>query len=378
MKIYIEASSLFQRRTGIGQYSKRLIEQVSKIDKNNSYTLFAFLFAKKEPNLPVKSSNVYYKFIKFMPSKVYSRLLKSGVRINVDKLIGAPADLYIFTNFVVWPISKSKRAWSIIYDVSFIEYPEYSEPKNRKYLMKFVGQTVKRSEKIITISENAKREILEHYPDSKGKIEIINPAVDHEQYFPRNKNDISQVKKKYNISGSYILYTGTLEPRKNIVGIINAYAKLTNHIKDKISLVLAGGAGWLDTEIYNKLEEYKSLNIIKTGYIDDEDLPALYSGASVFVYPSYYEGFGMPPLEAMACGTPVITSSSSSLPEVVGNAGIMVKPDDINSLTLNIEKVLKDKILSSDMTEKGIIQAKKFSWEKSANKFIKLIDSLNK
>jgi glycosyltransferase involved in cell wall biosynthesis len=199
--------------------------------------------------------------------------------------------------------------------------------------------------------------------------------VDHEEYYPKNTKEISIIKNKYNIKGEYILYTGTLEPRKNIVGILESYSMLLDEFKNEYSLVLAGGKGWLDDEIENKLNELKDLNIVRTGYVEDDDLPALYSGATLFIYPSFYEGFGMPPLEAMACGTPVITSNNSSLPEVVGNAGIMVDAKDTRSLTKNIEKVLKSKKLQSEMSKKGLKQAKNFSWEKSAKKLLELIES---
>jgi glycosyltransferase involved in cell wall biosynthesis len=373
MKIFIEGSSVYQKRTGVGQYTKRIFENLIFIDKKNKYTLFAFLFAKKEPRAPIESPNLSYKYIKFMPGKIYNKLLKNNIKLNIDILLNRKPDLIIFPNFVAWPTSKKTRVWSIIYDASYLEHPEYSDKKNRDYLIKFVGKTVERSEKIITISENAKKEIENHYPSSKNKIEIISPAVDHKEYFPKDKTEITTVIKKYGIDKNYILYTGTLEPRKNIVGILNAYNKLTEKLKGEYQLVLAGGKGWLDDEIEEKLEELKELNIIRTGYVADEDLPALYSGASVFVYPSFYEGFGMPPLEAMACGTPVITSNNSSLPEVVGNAGIMIDANDTSALAKNIEKVLISQKMQSEMSKKGLKQAKKFSWEKSAKKMLKII-----
>ena len=208
-----------------------------------------------------------------------------------------------------------------------------------------------------------------------AKIEIVNPAINHAVHRPASKQSIDRVKTKYGIKGQYILYTGTLEPRKNIVGILEGYSALPKNILSSYTLVLAGGKGWLDEEIEEKLTELKELNIIRTGYVADEDLPALYSGATVFVYPSFYEGFGMPPLEAMACGTPVITSNNSSLPEVVGEAGIMIDAKDTKTLTESIEKVISNTKLQNEMIKKGIKQAKKFSGEESAKKLHGLIDT---
>lgn len=378
MKIFVEGNSISNQRSGIGQYTKRLFESISKIDKFNTYTFFSFWFiTKKIMPKPIFGKKIHYKYIRFIPGKLFNFLFKKNINLPIDKLIREKADLYIFPNFVIWPISSEERCWSVIYDVSYIEYPEYSDKKNREYLKSFVGKTVDRSEKIITISENAKNEIEKYYPNSSGKITIISPAVDHEEYYPRKIDEVKRIKSKFKITKEYILYTGTLEPRKNIVGLLNAYSELPKNIRDNFQLVLAGGKGWLDEEIEAKLNDLKDLNIIRTGYVEDQDLPALYSGATVFVYPSFYEGFGMPPLEAMACGTPVITSNNSSLPEVVGDAGIMVDAKDTKTLTKNIEKVLKSKKLQAEMTKKGIKQAKKFSWEKSAKKLYGLIQSID-
>jgi len=376
-KILIEGNSLFQKRTGVGQYTKRLFESLARLDKKNKYTFFAFLFAgKKLPQDPIKANNVNYQYVRYIPGRVYNKILKAKINLKIDKILGGNTDLFIFPNFVAWPTSKSARVWSIIYDASYLEHPEYSDKKNRDYLIKFVGKTVERSEKIITISQNAKKEIENHYPLSKNKIEIISPAVDYKEYFPKNKTEVTKVINKYGIDKNYILYTGTLEPRKNILGILEGYSALPKNILSSYTLVLAGGKGWLDEEIEEKLAELKELNIIRTGYVADEDLPALYSGATVFVYPSFYEGFGMPPLEAMACGTPVITSNNSSLPEVVGEAGIMIDAKDTGALTKSIEKVISSKKLQNEMIKKGIVQAKKFSWEESAKKLYELIQSI--
>ena len=211
-------------------------------------------------------------------------------------------------------------------------------------------------------------------------VSIVHPAVDHNIYKPRSRQETDTIKKKYSINGSYILYAGTLEPRKNILGILNAYEVLPDSLKNNLHLVLAGGKGWKAEEISSKLHQLISSGekIIHTGYVPDEDLPPLYSGASLFVYPSFYEGFGMPPLEAMACGVPVITSNNSSLPEVVSDAGIVIDANDTEELTKNIEKILRNPKLAKDLAKKGLEQAKKFTWENSAVKLRDLIEDVGK
>ena len=166
----------------------------------------------------------------------------------------------------------------------------------------------------------------------------------------------------------------TLEPRKNLIGVLKAFETLPEAIKNSYSLVLVGGKGWLDGKLEAKYGELaKKYSLIKTGYVPDEDLPGLYSGASVFVYPAFYEGFGMPPLEAMACGVPVITSDSSSLPEVVGDAAITIKAEDNAMLAQEMAKVLTDKKLADKMKLEGLAQSNKVSWDKSAKKLLDVI-----
>jgi len=239
---------------------------------------------------------------------------------------------------------------------------------------KFVPLSIKKASNIVTISEFSKSEICGYYGVPAERISVVNPAIDHNIFFPRDKTNSEKVKNKYGIKTNYILSVCTIEPRKNLTGTLDAYKKLPDEIKNKYSLVLVGGKGWLDEELNEKIEALSSkYSVIKTGYVPDEELPSLYSGASVFVFPSFYEGFGMPPLEAMACGVPVITSNNSSLPEVVGDAGIMIEAKDTVKLAKQIEKVLTDNKFAEGLRVKGLLRAKKFSWHKSARNLLEVM-----
>jgi glycosyltransferase involved in cell wall biosynthesis len=377
-KILIEGTPIFRSRTGIGQYVFNLSNELFRQDKENKYIIYAYIFLGKKFTSPFKKlpSNVHFKLIRYLPSKIVNIVSRRLSPLPVDLLTATSPDIILFTNFVRGPIATNAKTITIIYDLSFILFNEFSSSKNSELLLKQVPKSISKSDRIVTISQNSKQEIINQYNVKPAKIEIVNPAINHAVYRPANKQGIDSVKTKYGIKGQYILYTGTLEPRKNIVGILEGYSILSKNILSSYTLVLAGGKGWLDEEIEERLAGLKELNIIKTGYVADEDLPALYSGATVFVYPSFYEGFGMPPLEAMACGTPVITSNNSSLPEVVGEAGIMIDAKDTGALTKSIEKVISSKKLQNEMIKKGIKQAKKFSWEESAKKLYELIQSI--
>lgn len=375
--ILVEGTPAFHSRTGVGQYVFNLCNELFKQDKENKYIIYGYLFLGKKFTSPFKKlpSNVRFKLIRYLPSKIVNIVSRRLSPLPVDLLTATSPDIILFTNFVRGPIVTNTKTVTIIYDLSFILFNEFSNSKNSELLLKQVPKSISKSDKIITISQNSKKEIINQYKVNPAKIEIVNPAINHAVYRPASKQSIDIVKTKYGIKGQYILYTGTLEPRKNIVGILEGYSALPKNILTSYTLVLAGGKGWLDEEIEEKLKELKELNIIRTGYVADEDLPALYSGATVFVYPSFYEGFGMPPLEAMACGAPVITSNNSSLPEVVGEAGIMIDAKDTEALAKSIEKVISSKKLQNEMIKKGIKQAKKFSWEESAKKLHGLIDT---
>jgi glycosyltransferase involved in cell wall biosynthesis len=378
MKIYVEGAPMFLHRTGVGQYTKSLLEHLIEQDTRNHYTIWGFLFmGRKFKSKPFpEGPRLDYHLIRWMPGKVFNAIVRKLTAPPVDLMLRRKPDLFLFPNFVRYPLALGSKSIVIVYDMSYLLHGEYTAKRNRDYLTHYVPISIKKSQHVVTISENAKREIMEHYRVPAEKITIVNPALDHDFFYRRGEPEVNKMRQKYSITKPYILYTGTLEPRKNILGILESYVQLPEDLRNSYSLVLAGGKGWLDDEIKNRLDELKDYDIITTGYVPDEDLPAIYSGASVFVYPSHYEGFGMPPLEAMACGVPVISANNSSLPEAVGDAGILIDADDTKGLAKNVERVLRDSALAKEMSEKGLKRAKKFTWESSAATMLKVINEV--
>jgi alpha-1,3-rhamnosyl/mannosyltransferase len=319
---------------------------------------------------------VGYHLIRWLPAKVFNAIVRKVAAPPVDLMLMKRPDLFIFTNFVRYPLAFRTKAIVIVYDLSFLSHAEYTTKRNRKYLTRYVPRSLERSQHVITISENARRELMDRYRVPAEKITIIYPSIDHDRFFPRHASEAGAVAAAYGITRPYVLFTGTLEPRKNILGILTAYSLLPEHLQKQYTLVLAGGKGWLDRDIRRALEQRDDLDVVTTGYVPDEDLPALYSGASLFVYPSHYEGFGMPPLEAMACGVPVIAANNSSLPEVVGDAGILIESTDAKLLAMSIEQVLTQPSLAKEMAAKGLLRAKQFSWESGAAKLLDVIHAV--
>ena len=380
MKILVDGTAIFLKRTGVGQYTYRTLQHLFKIDKKNTYYIVGFLFMGKKfnPPFPKIPKNAHYRLVRLIPSKVYNVFTRKVWAMPLDLISFSRPDVALFFNFVKTPTVFAKKTVVVIYDVVFELYPEYVEAKNLKYMRKYVGHSAKNSDYIVTISQNAKEEIVEQYGVSEDKLTIINPSVDHDVFYPRQQKEIDAVKKKHGVNRDYLLFIGTLEPRKNVLGVIEAYKKLPPKLQKKYALVLVGDKGWLDSEIQSALSSNKNLEIIVTGYLPDQEMPALYSGASVFVFPAFYEGFGMPPLEAMATGTAVVTSNTSSLPEVVAKAGATVDPHDNQQLAAQIEKVLVDSAYRKKLESAGLKRAKEFSWSKSAKQWKSLLDKIEK
>lgn len=371
MKILLEASVLQRKyKTGVDYFTREIFNAL--LPKMQESIFLLAYFEKADRIKGLSFVNVKKIPIGRLSPRVYRILFRLGVAPNYDKLVGKIADIAIFPNFVSWPLGEIKKSVTIIYDTAYLDKPQFVTSRLRKYLKKFVPKAIKNSTHIVTISGYSKKSLIKHYGIDKKNVSVINPAVDHNRFYKRTSSEIKIVKKKYGISKDYLLYVGTLEPRKNIAGIIDAYNSLPERTKLKFGLVLAGGKGWLDDEIQLKIDT--SEGVKRIGYVDEADLPALYSGAKLFLYPSFYEGWGMQIIESMACGTPVITSNNSSLNEAGGDFATYIDPLKIDSIANAIISLLGNEKLLHRKSLAGINYAKSFTWEKSASKLKKVLE----
>lgn len=310
-----------------------------------------------------------------MPRRVIGGLQRRNALPPLDLILGH--GVYFFPNFLNWRMAFSKSIL-LIHDISFEIYPEFVDGPNQRFLSKNVPHSISRADVVATVSPSAKAEIEDFYNLPAGSVEVLPNAVDQSLFYRRDETEIRYVKAKYGVVGDYYIFVSNLEPRKNIIRMIKAYTRLPKTITDKKGLFLIGGGGWNDQDIKDaiidaRLSGFKILRPDK--FVKDEDLPAFYSGAEALVYPPIYEGFGMPPLEAMACGTPVISSQVTSLPWVTGDAALKIDPSDIGSMTGAMQKVL-DKKFASDLVRKGYLQVEKFKWENSARQLVGLARQL--
>lgn len=385
-KIFIEGLGLVEGHfSGIGQYILGILRGLDQIIEQKR------LGGKAPPKVIVviprggiarfksfQFKNIHYKTLP-LPFRYVAALWHRGKMFPIDLWCGK--GIYIFPRFVDMPLAFSKSAL-VIYDISFEVMRQYSDERNAIFLSKGVRRSLKNASKVITISDNAKQEIVEFYKEPQGKVIVATPAVDQNHFYQRSPQQIEEVKLKYKIKGDYILALSNLEPRKNLDGLVDAYCALPKSITDATGLLLVGVNGWKTEKLFDKIIEKvkQGYNIQRPShYVDDVDKPAVISGAKLLVYPSHYEGFGMPPLEALACGVPVITADNSSLPQVVKGVGRMVKSSNTSAITQAIAEALHDyNDLAAKIRTTGPAQAETFSWIKSAQTFLDVAEEIAK
>lgn len=369
-------------KSGVGEYALNLLEHLLDQDQENQYVIFLNHFRKRGFNSAAfqKYQNVEVKKFGF-PNKLLNFCFWYLGWPKIDRMLGG-ADILFFPNinFAAW--SPKTKVILTVHDLSFERYPETFSWKRRLWHF-FINpkRLARKADKIIAVSDSTKSDLKVLYGLNYAKIKTIHSAV-VENFAPIDRNGLKmiEIRDKYSLPYKFILYLGTIEPRKNIIGIIRAYNQLRN-LKDteldKYKLVLAGKPGWKYREIFKEVKDSPfRQDIIIEDAIEDEDRPVVYGLSSLFVYPSFFEGFGFPPLEAMASGVPVIASNNSSLPEIVGDAGILIDPDKPDEIFQAIKAVLQSRELSDKLRTKGIEQARKFSWPKTAEKFLETVGIL--
>ncbi|MFZ2975878.1 MAG: glycosyltransferase family 1 protein [Candidatus Moraniibacteriota bacterium] len=375
MKICIDIRCLAEgRRTGVEEYTHYLLDNLFSVDKKNEYVLFLnswkktkfdFSWIQKCPNVSVKK----FRF----PNKILNLMFWYLGWPKIDHLVGG-ANIVFSPNIIFGNVSARTKFIITIHDLSFFRHSEYFSWK-RKWWHIFINpkKICRSANKIIAVSNSTKHDLISLYKIQPEKIIVIPSAVaDNFCVIDRNNEKLIKVKEKYNLPYKFILFFGTIEPRKNIVGLIQAF-NLLQKDNSVYNLVIAGEKGWLSEEIYEEIKNSPFREKIKIiNSIPDEDKVYLYNLASLFVYPSFFEGFGFPPLEAMKCGVPVIVSNNSSLPEIVGNAGILIDPDKPDEIFLAMKEILEKPELRNSLIQKGLEKSKEFDWKKTAQKTLKV------
>lgn len=379
MNIAFDALPLMGRLTGIGYCEAGQVTAMTKLHPELNFTLNYFamrhLDARNADLQPYLRENVTARHALCSPYAY--RLLSGFIPVPYRWFFGKKAELTHFFNYIVPPFVHGKTVVTV-HDMVYRAFPETVRGRTKHMLDLGLVKSMRRADRIVTDSEFSKREIIKYYPEFAEKIRVVPCGVDTQKFHPeQDARKIAEVREKYGLSENYFLYLGTLEPRKNLERLIDAYAKFANAHETPAQLVLAGGKGWLYDGIFAKVQSLGLEDrVIFTQYIDSADLCALMSGALAFTFPSIYEGFGMPPLEAMACGTPVLVSDAASLPEVTGESAVIVKPDSVDSIADGLHQLFTDADLRARLSAEGLERAKMFSWERSARMLYEVYSEL--
>lgn len=370
MKIGIDIRTLMDKKySGVSNYTFNLVNELLKIDRNNQYKLYYNSWQDLQGRLPVFSyDNVEIIGTKY-PNKIFNYgMQKIFSRPLVDKLLGVDVFFMPHINFV--SLSGKCRKIICIHDLSFLRYPEYfSLRKNIWHKLIGIKNLLYKFDFIIAISENTKRDLIELLNIPEEKVKVIYTGIKDVEEILLNEK-MAEIAKKYKLPEKYFLFLGNIEPRKNIEAIVQAFDEI--NYKD-FHLVLAGEAGWKNKSTFgliNRIKSGKRIHVI--GYVDEDDKKYIYRKASAFIYPSFYEGFGLPILEAMSFGVPVITSANSSLPEVARNAVVLINPYNINDLKRALSFVISDAGLKDRMSAQFLTFKSQFSWVKAAEKYLEL------
>jgi glycosyltransferase involved in cell wall biosynthesis len=357
--------------TGVGNYIHYLIHYFKLLQPQNRYTYYYGLFGKKAVSGNQETYQIK-RFIKHVP------FLPDGLRRSMDFLSRfhrGQYDLYFEPNFIPLNI-KARRTVTTIHDFSFHRHPEW-HPKDRiKSFSRTFYKNIVRSARIITDSSYIKDEAVSILNLPDYMITSIPLGVEHETFKVHDKEVLRKYRDRMGLPEHFIFYAGNVEPRKNLKRLLHAYLELPEYLRKEYKLVLAGFKGWKNGEVA-KIVRTLSEDVIRLGYVETQKLSYLYSLASLFVYPSLYEGFGLPPLEAMACGCPAIVSRTASLPEVCGDATHYVDPQDVHSIAEGMYRVLTDSNLQHVLSQRGLERAKSYRWEKTAEETLQVFNEVH-
>jgi glycosyltransferase involved in cell wall biosynthesis len=360
LHIAIDAHSVGAQLAGNETYAVNLIEALAEIDQTNQYTLYVTKrnaidrFDNRWPNFKVKQTLPHTPLVR-IPLTLSAELRRHPVDVLHVQYTAPP--------FPPCPVVAT------IHDLSFEHLPETFNRRSRTQLQLTVRHTARRATLILTLSEFSRRDVIETYDIDPGHV-LVTPAAAPPAFGPvTNATELRRIRTTYGIEREYILSLGSIQPRKNLIRLIEAYSYLRQVRPDlKLpQLVLAGKRGWLDRDIFRAAEQSElSKDILFVGYVPESDLSALYSGAICFVYPSYFEGFGLPAVEAMQCGAPVIAGNRTSLPEVLDGAGLLVDPFNEKEIALALARVIEKPDYRDELRVKGLERAKTFNWKTTA------------
>jgi len=369
-KLLIDAMTLLSPFTGIARYTYEISKRIKDCKEYDLYFNYMYPSKKLKQNQQdqIKSKKMRDFIISNRFLKKYSRTIINSTNLLFPKNY----DIYWQPNIIPNPNIKAKKVIATVHDFSFLVHPE-SHPKERiEYFKKTFFKEVSKCDHIITGSNYTKKEIMKHLDFQEKDITVIYHGVDHELYKIYQRNELQGIKEKFDLPNHFLLFVGSIEPRKNMITLLKAFNSLDKTTQKNYPLILAGSKGWKNEEIIKEIQKSKYIRYL--GYVEDQELAHIYNLATLFIYPSLYEGFGLPPIEAFACGTPTIVSNTTSMPEICVDASLYINPTDILDIKEKIKFLIEDKNLQNALVKKALKRAKDFTWEKASNKHMQIFE----
>jgi alpha-1,3-rhamnosyl/mannosyltransferase len=367
MHIALNAWSLLSPHTGIASYTKNLALAMSQHDDVALRYFYGYNWSEDLREASVPGMDAVKSWVKRLVPSHYSLMRYMQQRRFSQGVCNPRCDLYHEPSFL--PFAFDGPTVITIHDLSPLRFPSMHPASRVREFFEKLPKAIDRAATIIVDAESVRQEVITTFGVSSERIRAIHLGVS-DVYKPRNASALAPILARYQLTASrYLLAVGTLEPRKNLIQAVNAFAGLPEKLRASSPLVIAGMRGWLTQDLENRIRQLEERGEVRwLGYVPAEELPHLYSGAAMLIYPSLYEGFGLPVLEAMASGIPVITSNRASLPEVMGDAGVMIDPEDTPGLREHIRRLLEDPAEAARLGQRGVERARLFTWEACAEK----------
>jgi glycosyltransferase involved in cell wall biosynthesis len=383
MRIALDAIPLVRERTGIGNYTRNLLDAMRRLAPEHEFYLSDALCGSAFTNLvrlgpgPVadnplaRALRTPFPFMTLVRGLLFLGETLLGRRKAADRL-----DIFLGTTYS-GIFSDQFRTVIVVHDLSHCYFPEAAEPSALVFLREQLPEVVRRAACILTDSENSKQDIVRFLAVPPEKVRAIYLGVGEQFRRITDREVLDRTRVRYRLPQRFLLFVGTVQPRKNLAGTMRALAELNARTGRQYRLVVAGGSGWKSDDLPALARSLGIAELVQfTGFVADGDLPAIYNLADLFVLPSYYEGFGLPVVEAMACGVPVVTSATSSLMEVAGDAAVLVDPSSVEEIASGMERLLTDDALRERCVERGLARAATFTWERCARETLEVFREL--
>lgn len=380
MNVFLDAQPLLGTRSGIARYVECLYRDLCKLDDQLHITLAFNRIAKgiDRSQLQLDTTTTHLIRNSRYPYKVIRRFMKPNPLYSIPYdwgILHKKADIFHGTNFIYHPIGHGRTVITI-HDLAYMKFPESTSDRIYRHHTRWVPYSAQRADHIIADSSQTKQDIVDLLNIAPDKVDVILIAAD-DHFRPLPEHIYRPLIEKYNLPERYYLFVGTVEPRKNLLGLVQAYHLLKQNHSIAEKLVIVGAKGWKFSPIFEWIQQHGLDNdIIFTGFVEDDDLVAIYNGATLFVMPSIYEGFGIPILEAMQCGIPVIGSNVSSIPEVIGTSGMMVAPDDYEGWAQAMYRLATDESVHRHYAAESLKRAEQFNWRKVATQTKQVYDKV--